>query len=348
MESRDAGERPVFTAVSSSARQLFQLLRCISFAPKAQVQISNEGLRFTVEESRVMQGLMTMICKHRDHTDVLLGLAFLEKSLFTTYIYAPPVNLVNEEEAEAPAFQISLSSLLETLQIFGINDVKDRWSNRDQAYGGVAGSFVRGDPAATFGNRPLGMNGMCRLSYHESGDPFCITLEEGGVTTICELVTYEPEFEEDIPLQLDALAHKVIMRASWLYDAINELSSTSPTRLTIVASPTAPYFTLSSNGPLGSAMVEFGKSPELLETFQVPRRTVNTYKFSLIKAASKAMAIASKVSIRGDEQGVLSLQFLIEVDGGGVSFVDFHFVPFELEEGEGDEESPVADEDGLE
>jgi cell cycle checkpoint protein len=49
-------DAPVFKAVSSSARQLFQLLNCIRFASKAQVQISNEGLRFLVEESRVMQG----------------------------------------------------------------------------------------------------------------------------------------------------------------------------------------------------------------------------------------------------------------------------------------------------
>ena len=49
------------------------------------------------------------------------------------------------------------------------------------------------------------------------------------------------------------------------------------------------------------------------------------------------MAIASKVSIRGDEQGVLSLQFMIEVEGGGVSFVDFRFVPYVPEEGEGEE-----------
>lgn len=47
---------PVFKAVSSSARQLFQLLNTMRFAPKAQVQISKEGLRFSVEESRVMQG----------------------------------------------------------------------------------------------------------------------------------------------------------------------------------------------------------------------------------------------------------------------------------------------------
>lgn len=46
----------VFKAVSSSARQLFQLLNCIRFAPKSQVQISNDGLRFAVEESKVMQG----------------------------------------------------------------------------------------------------------------------------------------------------------------------------------------------------------------------------------------------------------------------------------------------------
>ncbi len=237
-------------------------------------------------------------------------------------------------------FQISLSSLLETLQIFGINDVKDRWSARDPAYGGVAGSLSRGGPAAAFENKALGMTGMCRLSYIAPGDPLCIILEETGVTTTCELVTYEPEFEEEIPLQLDALAHKIIMRASWLYDAISELSSTSPTRLTIVASPTAPCFTLSSNGPLGSATVEFSNKANLLETFEVPRRTVNTYKFSLIKGATRAMAIASKVSIRADEQGVLSLQFMIEVDTGGVSFVDFHFVPFEPED---DEESELVE-----
>lgn len=53
----DSEDRPpIFKAVSGSARQLVQLLSCIRFAPKAQVQISKEGLRFAVEEARVMQG----------------------------------------------------------------------------------------------------------------------------------------------------------------------------------------------------------------------------------------------------------------------------------------------------
>jgi cell cycle checkpoint protein len=58
----------------------------------------------------------------------------------------------------------------------------------------------------------------------------------------------------------------------------------------------------------------------------------------MIKAAAEAMRLASKVSVRGDEQGVLSLQFMVEVEGGGVSFVDFRFVPFIREEDEEDEE----------
>lgn len=54
-DSTDRG-RPLLIAVASSARQLFQLLRCINFVPKTHVQITEEGLRFTAEESQVMQG----------------------------------------------------------------------------------------------------------------------------------------------------------------------------------------------------------------------------------------------------------------------------------------------------
>lgn len=56
MEPQYDSELPLFAAVSGSAKQLFQLLRCVGFSLKAQVRISKEGLRFTVEDSRVMQG----------------------------------------------------------------------------------------------------------------------------------------------------------------------------------------------------------------------------------------------------------------------------------------------------
>ncbi|KAL8969833.1 MAG: hypothetical protein Q9183_001807 [Haloplaca sp. 2 TL-2023] len=272
------------------------------------------------------------------------GIAFLEKALFTSYTYAPPAEsqAEGEDDDDTIVFQISLTALLETLQIFGVNEVRDRWASRDAASSGVAGSLARGHSATPFGNRVLGVTGMCRLSYAAKGEPLCIVLEEAGVTTSCEMVTYEPEYQEEIPLQRDALAQKIIMRSQWLYDAITELSSTGPSRLTIAASPSAPFLLLSANGPLGSAAVEFSKDQQLLETFQVPKRTINTYKHSLIKSASRAMQIASKVSMRGDEQGVLSLQFMVETEGGNVSFIDFRFVPLLPEDGE-DEEAEEED-----
>jgi cell cycle checkpoint protein len=51
-------EPPVLTAVSSSARQLFLLLRCIAVSTKAHVTISEEGLKFSVSEGSSMEGML--------------------------------------------------------------------------------------------------------------------------------------------------------------------------------------------------------------------------------------------------------------------------------------------------
>lgn len=275
---------------------------------------------------------------------------FLDKALFTTFNCTIPAPETNDDDAEdqdaaspgLPAFQISLSALLETLQIFGAADTSNsRFSKPDHdGYG----SNIRPHRPDAFSNQALGIAGVCRLSYAGVGSPFSIILEEAGVTTTCNLNTYEPESPEEIPFQRDAMQVKIIMQARWLFDAVSELLSTSPSRLDITAIPNAPYLSLSAVGHLGSASVDFAKGRELLETFTVAERWTQSYKFEMIKAASEAMRLASKVSVRGDEQGVLSLQFMVEVEGGGISFVDFRFVPF-LQEDEEDEDETQEDEE---
>lgn len=183
------------------------------------------------------------------------------------------------------------------------------------------------------------MAGVCRLSYTGIGSPFSIILEESGVTTTCNLNTYEPESPEEIPFQRADMPVKLIMQARWLFDAISELSSTSPSRLDITVHPQAPYLTLSAVGHLGSASVEFSKGRDLLETFTVTTKWTQSFKFDLIKAAADAMRLANKVSIRGDEQGVLSLQFMVDVERDVNSFVDYRFVPFLSEDDDNEEES---------
>jgi cell cycle checkpoint protein len=379
---------PIFSAISNNAYHLYTLLRCVGFAQKARVQITPDGVRFSVEESRVMQGLV-----------------FLDKALFTTYTFnSTPTagsqtrNNDNPDDEEPagdlyPQFLISLTALLETLQIFGISDTNSAPS--------FPNSSIKNTPAGAFTNPALLLGRSCTLQYSAVGSPLCITLSESGVTTTCELTTYEsddPSFgsaagEVDIPLQRDAIVMKIIMRSSWLYNAITELDATNPTVLTISASSKkAPFLTLSSSGgPFSESSVKFSTdkentendanykslsddgpasakraklAPAVTETFQVnPPSTMgplvkDNYRFALIRKAARAMAAASKVSIRGDIQGVLSLQFMIELGDDGntwsdagvaggayarnVSFVDFRFVPLvgqgDEQEGEGDDQ----------
>jgi cell cycle checkpoint protein len=226
------------------------------------------------------------------------------------------------------------------------------------------------------------MNNLCRISYDVPGAPLSVILTEASIRTSCDLTTYEAEFADEIPFDRQSLAFKTIMRGSWLYDAISELSSTSPEKLTMYAKLTRgkPFFALSSSGTLGSARVEFNNQSQppthrtpaptnpnavgaesnqppasLLETFQLsdPESVLKaSYKFSLIQKAARAMSVATKVSIRVDAQDVLSMQFMVEVDGSGgagsgdsaakVSFVDFRFVP--LVEDEEEQGADAADE----
>ncbi|EFQ98666.1 DNA repair exonuclease rad1 [Nannizzia gypsea CBS 118893] len=370
----DTGSAPILSAVSTSAEQLYTLLKCIGFSRQASVQITPQGIRFSVEEGRVVQGL-----------------AFLDKALFTSYIFnvRNVYNGVTQPEEDGdffdtslyPRFTISLSALLETLQIFGIGD-SSQGPNQMTNIGNTQSMNAFSTPA-------LGMNRSCTIGYHRQGSPLCITLTEAGVTTTCELTTYEVDDsshdsepgEFDIPLQRDAIIFKIIMRSTWLHNAIMELDSTSPAVLSLSASPNkAPFFALSaSGGPFSESTVEFaidkestgvdpiyksfnedgssrqprrGKlAPTVTETFLVEppsskSRITQRYRFSLLKKALGAMGASSKVSIRGDKQGVLSLQFMIELGDnastdapglstqsasrtamGNVSFIDFRFVP---------------------
>ncbi|KAK6007155.1 hypothetical protein QM012_006163 [Aureobasidium pullulans] len=308
----------LFSAVSPAARDLTLLLRCIAFASKTQVRLSSEGLRFSAQETTFV---------------------FLSRSLFTTWSYRDleaREDESTEDTVQLPTFQISLPALLETLQIFSLGD-SNAFRQQQDPYDALTAFRQNRNANNPFSASALGSSGLCRISYETRGSPLSIQLSESDVTTNCDLTTYEAETTEDIPFDRESLALKTIMRSAHLADAISELASTNPTSLSLTASPTAPYMSLSATGPLGSATVDFNKDqdPLLLETFQCPARFRTTYNFRHIKAVYRAMVSATKVSVRTDEQGVLSLQFLIEVDPTaqaepgkeGIAFVDFRIVP---------------------
>ncbi|KAH7634235.1 putative RAD1 protein [Sordaria sp. MPI-SDFR-AT-0083] len=375
--TQDASGPPLFRAVTSSTRPLYQLLKAIGFTNKIHVEITPEGLRFGADHARVMQGA-----------------AHWNKNLFASYITnLPPAPANNDDDdaatddPEPVSFQISLPAFLETLQIFGVADVAARQSrldidplargnprlNNQHRTGGGGGHGSDAFSLQTLhGSSTTSSNGTCILSYPSDGGPFSIILDEAGVKTTCNLTTYLPETPEDIPFDVEDLSFKVIMQARYLLDALAEVGSISPERLTIAVSRKEPYLRFRTSGshsgtgaPGVESTVDFKRGRDLLETFSVravdrakgERRWSQTFKFDTIKAATEAMKIASKVSLRGDGQGVLSMQFMVEVEGAGgggggagggvpgggvgLSFLDFRFVPYATD---GDEESDTEGE----
>lgn len=313
--------QPLFRAVATSTRPLYQLLKCINFAPRVHVQITEDGVRFAADHARVMQGV-----------------AFLDKALFSSYTVNLP-GQDGEEPRDLPNFQIPLSSVLEVLQIFGAVDTASRAQKSDQD---TYRSNLRNYRPDAFSNQTLGISGTCTLLYAEEGDPFKITIEESGVKTTASLTTYLPETPEDIPFDRNDLSFKIIMQSRSLLDCLAEISPTAPIKLTITTTKTSPYLSLAGVGDLGSSAVDFARGKDLLETFSIQDRWQQTYKFDFIKNSTEAMRIATKVSLRGDSQGVLSLQFMVDIEGGKKSFLDFRFVPFIQHEE--DEENEVAGE----
>jgi len=236
-------------------------------------------------------------------------MVFLNKDLFSNYTIS--------QDDQLPPFSLSLNALLEALQMFGISELTKStnafWPNNVDA----------------FSTSALGLAGLCRFSYDGPGNPLSITLEEARITTKCELTTYEPSTLAEIPFARDELSFKAILGASYLHHVIVEMPNSSSDQIIITAN--AEGLTLSSPNHHGAMSFHFSRNDStILETFKVSEDTFHqSYKFSHVASTKRALASATKVSIRADNQGVLSLQFMIEnVDGAvGVSFVDFVFIP---------------------
>ncbi|KAF2222491.1 repair protein Rad1/Rec1/Rad17-domain-containing protein [Elsinoe ampelina] len=320
---------PLFSAVATSARQLYLLLRTISFGSKVQVRITPEGLRFLVTEPGVLEASIS-----------------LPPTLFTSYRLSPSTS--------------------------------DAYSSSFAAH--------RLTRHSVFSPSVLGTQGAVRIVYRAEGAGLELSVPEtGGVRTGAELATFVDDFGmgpggeggdggqgqgggrgavvEGIPFDRTDLRIKVILPASVLGDAVGEIGALGPPDVLVVEGDgTAPYLVLRGEGGSGGeCRIEFGdegtgvgggfgvkERSKLLETFLCEGRVRGRYAFGTVRKGMNAMRAGSKVSLRIDGQGVLSLQFLIEMgeEGGRdeVAFVDFRLVPlWEGEEVGEDEGSDTSD-----
>ncbi|KAI8999059.1 Rad1-domain-containing protein [Trametes punicea] len=323
----------VLTASVHDFRYFAALLRGLNFVNRASVSITADGFTVTVEEARC-----------------LTATAFVFSHVFDEYTYNPGAarpsqpsqvladdDNVNDEELTATAFEIPLGTLMDCLNVFGTAGLalgakkKSLHGDGDDSDGGggSASARTRTNGKDGAGNATLdewfapGKGTGMRMSYAGPGHPLTLLVaeESGGPTATCEITTWDPEPRLELAFDSDAAVLKIILKSSWLRDALSELDP-STEKLTIIGNPppppgraarssAPPCFRLRAVGQFGSTEMDYPNDREVLETCECAHPVSFTYRFSHISRALRALQSSLKTSLRVDDEGLLSLQFMM-------------------------------------
>eukprot|EP01116_Phalansterium_solitarium_P024089 TRINITY_DN8709_c0_g1_i1.p1 TRINITY_DN8709_c0_g1~~TRINITY_DN8709_c0_g1_i1.p1 ORF type:complete len:327 (+),score=18.89 TRINITY_DN8709_c0_g1_i1:105-1085(+) len=221
------------------------------------------------------------------------GNAFLQEELFSTY------RLTSAHEQ----FQINFDIFTDCLSIFG------------------ASAGLGASPAC----------GSMELTYGGYGTKLAMGLQDEGVFTNCAIQTMDCDDPTNFSFRSHPVANKVIVEACHLRDAFNELDWSSP-KLSILLSPDAPYFRLTTIGDAGSCQVDYPKDSEFFEEFSCGKPQMFSYRTAHLQLAVRGLQIAQKTQIRMNEIGVLSMQHMIKNEDKSISFVDYFVAPQDEED----------------
>ncbi|KIK54531.1 hypothetical protein GYMLUDRAFT_249463 [Collybiopsis luxurians FD-317 M1] len=367
---------PVLKTSVHDLKYLSAVLRGVNFATRATITVTKTGLVVVVEESRT-----------------LLGTAYVFADVFDEFTYHPEVTegqssqqpTIQEEETDyCSAFEISLNTFMECMNIYGTasgsssksgklkpfknygDESNGPESDDDQAEGAQDRGDKRSKPGGGrsehfFGGSERG-TGM-RLTYIGPGFPLTVTLAQdaSGPTTTCEIPTFDAEPHLELPFDSEKMVLKIILKSSWLRDALSELDSScdklafigNPPEIPEAGAQTArqrqrarmqakPNFRIEAAGSFGNTearfirRMDYPNDRDVLESFECVNPVSFSYRFSHIARTMRALQTSVKTSLRIDDEGLLSLQFLMPSStsrlnsGGGTSnFIEFRCLALE-------------------
>lgn len=280
----------------------------------ASLTIRENGITVEVEEARCLSGI-----------------AYIIKSVFDEYSFHPEPDSDSEDGPDGPAahFQIPLNILLDCLNIFGTaggtttvtsQQPKQRRLRRHDD----GSNDDEPTPEPNRIDRYLGANTKAtglRMSWLGDGHPLKLFIAEdiNGPTTTCEIATDGWEQGLDLPYDDSQTILKVILKSSWLRDALSEFDPTYD-KLTFICSEntggrskkssTKPLLRLCATGSFGSTEMDYPDDREVLESFECVEDVQVSYRLSLISRTLRVLQASTKTSLRIDTDGLLSLQFI--------------------------------------
>lgn len=216
------------------------------------------------------------------------------------FIQAAMFQLYSYNDDKLCVFRININALIECLSIFG-------------------------------GSGGYESHTALKMYYDGHGNPLRLLLEENGVITDCSIQTLEPDETLDFDFTSANVSNKIIMKSECMKEAFSEIDLTSDI-LEIIMSPSHPFFRLATYGDTGNTQFDYPKDSDMMEVFECQQTQSNRYKLSLLKPSVKALNQSSKISVRMDKRGFLSLQYMIITDNQQVCFVEYLCVPDEQEE----------------
>lgn len=316
----------VFYCYAPDLRPLAVLLSTVHFSTRANFRISDAGIHVGVEAGKTMQAN-----------------AYMEKESFSEWSYNPPPNRSsvpprgplqsqfnsspsssnnrgearvdsqardpNEEEQEdnESQFEVSLTALIECLNVFGTasstrshSRSSPEPSHQDQYRNGDGDN--ESDESRRFRMRDeknKSKKQQCsaiRITYEGEGYPLVLLIEDSGVVTRCELVTYEPGEMSDMTFPADRQVVQLILKSDWLRSSFALFDDKTASDITFIFSPplttatkeprpkrprqstnkaippthnvaSHPYFRIQVEGSLGSSAVDFPNDKDILESF---------------------------------------------------------------------------------
>ncbi len=281
-----------FLGKLTNVKMLQSIFKAICLNDESCFYIKKDGLKMTVEDAKTFQAN-----------------AFIQSSMFNEF------NIGEEDDF---GFNISLSTLLECLSIFGSANLANATSTN-----GIIGSTLSLASAQTV----LSGSAITSLVLHygKYGDPLSMWMEEDGVVSKAEIPTQDVKETLFFDFSKPNVIAKVVMLSEHLKDLFAEFDMSSDT-LEIGVDDDAKTVSFSTNGNAGEVTISLPEHSEIVHIFECRRKSKAKYPMNLLKNALKAIVMSQKLSLRMDQQNILCMQYMISYPEGNC-FLEFYCAP---------------------
>lgn len=235
------------------------------------------------------------------------GHLFLPKELFTTYDYEP-------EELPELSTTLSLPAIVNSLRMVV------EWQPNDEGLassGGGAGGLSKSSVGCFF--------------LYILNKPLQISFVQGTMQTTCDLTAYDREDNSDeqrvVMLDLANIQLQVIMTADALVSMLTDLEVVSTQTMTLTALEHPARLNIHGQGLDASIDFTLPVENDAIETMVADPGTKFSYDFTNLGKCRDIAKLASRVSLRCDSNGTLSIQCQCDFENTSC-YVEFRFLAY--------------------